>query len=151
MTATIDPADRLASLLSLRASPSGPSAEAPVSPEGHGRPPQGPAGRPEPDQRTEPTAEAVSTVRAENLTPRPQVNPTSGSPAAPARLELGAGDIVVAVLAGRPTLCAVQRVRRADAVAIVRPLDQLDRYDRVPAVELRRVAAHDAIVRWAGL
>ncbi len=68
---------------------------------------------------------------------------------ASSRPEIGTGDIVVAVLAGRATVCAVQRVRRADNVALVRPLDELDRYHRVPAQDLRRVAGYDAVVRWA--
>ncbi len=103
---------------------------APVSPAGpsHPRPA---ASDPQADRSPGPAADATSPLGASS------------------RPEIGPGDIVVAVLAGRPTVCAVQRVRRADAVAIVRPLDRLDRYDRVPAQDLRRVAGYEAIVRWA--
>ena len=75
--------------------------------------------------------------------------PEPARPATPASLTaplpsitLAPGDLVVARIDSRPRLCAVQRIRRADHIAIVRPLDELDRYWRVPAADLILCAPH---------
>lgn len=75
--------------------------------------------------------------------------PTSTTPTRPASLTaeirpISAGDIVIAELDGRRHLCAVQRVSRS-GVAIVRRLDQLDRYHRLPVTELATAVTLDAL------
>ncbi len=52
------------------------------------------------------------------------------------------GDLVAAAIDGRVRLCAVQRVVKRDGNAIVRPLDELDRYWRLSVAQLTLCCTH---------
>lgn len=72
--------------------------------------------------------------------PRPAAVTASGP-------TIGTGDIVAAWIDGRVTLGAVQRVVKRDQEAIVRPLDRLDRYHRIPLDRLSLCATHATLRR----